>query len=330
MDTSVCLHPVWLPDKGWVPCGKCPVCRMKYRKQMAIRIKMEQNIDKPRYSYFITLTYDDSFIPQYKGRNCFSKEDVTRFLDSLKHRLFRDGYTYRYFLTCEYGEEGYRPHYHAILFLYDREPGDFVRVSYPRLTPGKQAPHFYFNDSIVQPLWNRGFTYQGTVTSASVLYSTSYALKDDDSLNQDWKGFEPGMPFRRYSLKPGLGLTDKCCDWFYKFVFNDEKDFRTAISINAQRGRVSSGIPLAIKRRIKENYPDEYELFKDANSKFMQEAQSKLETSSFRNGPTKLYGRIGENGYGLDTFPVFDDSIDKEVIAFRKALRKMNKDAKRL
>lgn len=332
MDTSVCLHPVWLPDKGWVPCGKCPVCRMKYRKQMAIRIKMEQNIDKPLYSYFITLTYNEDSIPKFNGRDCFSKKHITTFLDSLKHRLSRDGYSYRYFFTCEYGEEGYRPHYHAILFLYGRisDSGRVARVHYPLLTPGLSAPHFFFNDCIVQPLWPFGFTYQGTVSSASVLYCTSYALKDDELLTRDWKGFEPGKPFRRYSLKPGLGLTDKCCDWFYNYIINDEKEYRTSISINAQRGRVSSGIPVAIKKRLKDNYPDKYESFKMANSAFMAEALPKLERSAFSYGPTKIYGRIGENGYFPDSFPAFDSSVDKEVIAFRKALRKMNKHAKRL
>lgn len=328
MDTSVCLHPVYLPDKGWVPCGKCPVCRMKYRKQMAIRIKLEQNIDKPIYSYFITLTYNEDSIPQFNGRDCFSKKHVTTFLDSLKHRLSRDGYSYRYFLTCEYGEEGYRPHYHAILFLYGRrsDSGSTSRVHYPRLTPGLPPPHFFFNDNIIQPLWPFGFSYQGTVSSASVLYCTSYALKDDELLERDWKGFEPGKPFRRYSLRPGLGLTDKCCDWFYNYVFNDERDFRTSIRINAARGPVSSGIPLGIKRRIKDNYPDLYDSFKMANSAFMEKAQDKLDGCAASYGPTKIYGRV----YDPTVFPVFDGSVDKEVIAFRKALRKMNKDAKRL
>lgn len=324
MDTTVCLHPVFLPEKGWVPCGKCPVCRMKYRKQMAIRIKMEQNIDKPVYSFFITLTYDETFIPKCKGRSCFSKEHVTTFLDSLKHRLFRDGYTYRHFLTCEYGEEGYRPHYHALLFLYSRT--DFKCKHYPRLTPGHQAPHFYFNDTIVQPLWRYGFSYQGTVTSASILYCTSYALKDDEELEKDWTGFEDGKPFRRYSLRPGLGLSDSCLSWWLSYVYNEGDEIRTSVKVNTKRGPVASGIPVGVKRRVKEGYPDIYECLLNANARFMDQAQDKLYNTAQSFGPTKIYGRV----YDPSSYPVFDDSVDREVIAFRKALRKMNKDAKRL
>ena len=118
MDTRFCLHPVILPDGTPFPCGKCPVCRMKYRKQMALRIFMEKQIEKPLASYFITLTYNEQNIPTYSGRPCFDRNHITRFIDSLRHRLRRYGITERHFGTCEYGEEGFRPHYHFIFFLY--------------------------------------------------------------------------------------------------------------------------------------------------------------------------------------------------------------------
>lgn len=323
MDTSKCIHPVFINNLGYVPCGSCPVCRMKYRKQMAARILMEQNIEKPVYSYFITLTYDESNIPTVNGRHCFSKEHVTTFLDSVKHRLSRDGYTYRHFLTCEYGEEGYRPHYHCLFFLY-RKSGDISCVSYPRLTPGLLPPHFFFNESIIQPLWHYGFTSQGTVTSASVLYCTSYALKDEEYMLDDWKGFEEGKPFRRYSLRPGLGLTDKCLAWWLDYIRNDGQDIRSGFKIHTSRGCLSTGIPVGIKRRL-ESYPDIKELLTAKNCQALDDMQEDLSFNSQEYGSKMVY----LNGKKFKS-ENFSESPDREIMAFRKALRKINKSSNHL
>lgn len=290
---------------------------------MAARILMEHHIEKPLYSYFITLTYDKEHIPQFNGRDCFSKKDISVFLDSLKHRLSRDGYTYRYFLTCEYGEEGYRPHYHAVLFLYGRDQCS-SRFRYPLFEVGKTAPFFYFNENVVRPLWNKGYTYQGTVTSASILYCTSYALKDDEFINQDWKGFEPGKPFRRYSLRPGLGLTDKTLSWWLGYIENDGVNIRTDFHIQCQRGRLSTGIPVGIKRRL-ESYPDIKDLLTEVNLQALSDMQDDLSDNSQNYGSKMVY--LDGKKYRSENFT---EDPDKKIMAFRKALRKMNKDAHRL
>ena len=89
MDTSVCLHPAYVYGIPY-PCGKCPVCRMKYRKQMALRFYMEKCIDKPKYAYFVTLTYNEQNVPKIEDRFCFCKAHVLTFLDSLRHKLSRE------------------------------------------------------------------------------------------------------------------------------------------------------------------------------------------------------------------------------------------------
>lgn len=197
-------------------------------------------------------------------------------------------------------------------------------VLYPRLSPGEQAPHFYFNDRVVQPLWGLGYTYQGFVTSASVLYCTSYALKDDEYLEKDWKGFEEGKPFRRYSLRPGLGLTDKCLSWWLGYVENDGKDYRNFFRINGPRKQLSTGIPVGVKRRF-QDYPEIKEALTSINVASLDDMQKDLSENSMRYGSKMIY--IDGKKYPSDNLT---DEPDKEIIAFRKALRKLNKDAKRL
>lgn len=306
MDTRFCLHPVILSNGDYKPCGKCPVCRMKYRKQLAVRMYMEYSIEKPKDSYFITLTYDDENIPTIAGRQCFNKEHLVRFLDSLRHKLRSSGFSLRYFGTCEYGDEGYRSHYHFIFYLY----GD-----------GKPFPYkgsHVFNRDFVQSLWPYGFTYDGRVTLSSIMYCTCYALKDDEALERDWTGFEEGRPFRLFSLRPGLGLSDNCVEWWTNYVYNDG-DYRYGLRICRKlKHPISSCVPVGIKRKLKENEPDFWEVYKKANERNAQDALDHLVDNARKYGSARNY----TNKNGVD--PV-DFTPDQEIINYRKALRELAK-----
>lgn len=307
MDLRFCLHPVILSNGDYKPCGKCPVCRMKYRKQMATRIYMETSIDKPVDNYFITLTYDDQNIPIIAGRQCFNKDHLVRFLDSLRHKLRSRGLSLRYFGTCEYGQEGYRSHYHFLFFLYG---SPVRRFAYKGVHE--------FNRDFVQPLWPYGFTFDGRVSPASVMYCTCYALKDDEALQRDWTGFEEGRPFRLFSLRPGLGLSDSCVAWWTDYVYNDG-DFRFGLRLSKGLKRpVSSSVPVGIKRKIKENEPDFWEVYKKANERNASDALDHLVENAKRYGSSRNY----TNKNGVD--PV-DYSPDQDIINYRKALREMAK-----
>lgn len=306
MDTRYCLHPVIVDDGVLYPCGKCPVCRMKYRKQMATRMYMEYCIDKPKDNYFITLTYDNTNIPTFAGRQCFNKEHVSRFLDSLRHKLSACGFSLRYFGTCEYGEEGYRPHYHFIFFLY----GSGRRFPF-------KGSHV-FNRDFVKPLWHYGFTYDGRVSPASVMYCTCYALKDDEAIERDWTGFEEGKPFRLFSMRPGLGLSDHCVEWWTNYVYNDGQ-YRYGLRLTKNLKRpISTCIPTGIKRKIKENEPDFYEDYKRVNQATREESLSCLAENAAKYGSLRNY--TNKNGVDPITFVP-----DLEIITYRKALRELAK-----
>lgn len=306
MDTRYCLHPVKIDEDRVFPCGSCPVCRMKYRKQFAVRLYMEKCLEKPDYSYFITLTYNNENIPTCSGRQCFDKDHITTFLDSMRHGLRAKGYKLRYFGTCEYGEEGYRPHYHFIFYLY----------SIRGCSSSGFGKH-QFNKEFCQRYWRYGFTQDGTVTVRSILYVTAYALKDDEYLERDWRGFEPGRPFRVFSLRPGLGLTDKCIQWWTDFAFNDGNP-RTSFRTKGIASSISSGIPTGIKRKIKDYHPFAYEYIKSANMQYFEESISQL----FQN--IEKYGSARD--YTLkDGVDEIDRTPDEQIKNLRRAMREFRK-----
>lgn len=100
----------------------------------------------------------------------------------------------RYFITGEYGDEGMRPHYHAIIF----------GVS-PLLSER------------IQRTWDLGFTYTGDATVSSIAYVAGYVTKKlttkDGPHNYEYRrshGILLGTripEFARMSLKPGIGAT---------------------------------------------------------------------------------------------------------------------------
>lgn len=329
MDSRFCFHPVRIDDETVWPCGKCPVCRMKYRKQMAVRIYMEKCIERPVHSYFVTLTYDDEHIPTVLGRSCFKKEDLVTFLDSLRHRLRRDGFLLRYFGTCEYGEEGYRPHYHFLFYLYPEgwDPQGIYPSSPARRYPkyitqdGKLRP--YFGVKVLESLWNKGFVYTGYTSLEATLYCTAYALKDDEALERDWIGYEEGKPFRLFSLRPGLGLTQKCTDWWSERIYNDGVDIRNSYHKDLKYRKLSTGIPVGVKRRISDNYPELYEKLKAANKESFDESRDSLQANGWKYGFDKWYGADYVESKGNVSRYTLDP--DNHTVAFRKALRELGK-----
>lgn len=109
-------------------------------------------------------------------------------------RLRKEFGKIRYYIVGEYGEEGMRPHYHAVIF----------GVS-PLLSER------------IQRTWNSGFTYTGELTVASAAYVAGYVTKKlttkDGPHNYEFRR-ERGLllgsripEFARMSLKPGIGAT---------------------------------------------------------------------------------------------------------------------------
>lgn len=132
-----CLKPVRItknlsgsefPNGLLVPCGKCYHCKKQKAREWSVRMLHE--LENHKYSNFITLTYDDDHIPPY---NSLIKNDLQKFFKRLRQKLeaynviLDEEKKIKYFACGEYGNppkfigkqqvtQGYRPHYHAIIF----------------------------------------------------------------------------------------------------------------------------------------------------------------------------------------------------------------------
>lgn len=167
-----CLYPVLLkrPENGsfkyWynlnglsyveVPCGRCHACRKERSKAWALRLMLESLYY--RDSIFLTLTYDDLHIPLvHNGDKCpysLKKDDLQRFWKRLRKDLDYQGRKIKYYAVGEYGDETFRPHYHAIVFGLSK-----------------------YDEELIKDNWSNGLVDVGNVDMASCNYVAGYIQK---------------------------------------------------------------------------------------------------------------------------------------------------------
>lgn len=132
-------------------------------------------------SLFVTLTYNDESLPE--GGSLVT-EHYKGFLKRLRSRVAPR--RFRFFLVGEYGDESWRPHYHACLFGLGYEDVDVIEDCWKE-------------DK--RPL---GFVHFGDFNQYTAQYCAGYVVKKLTA--QDDPRLEGRYPeFARMSLKPGLG-----------------------------------------------------------------------------------------------------------------------------
>lgn len=157
-----CPFPMKIKVKGkepeeyiTVPCGKCIECKLNRQQSMAIRVYEEKK--DTDYSVFLTLTYEDEHLPiTPQGHPTLNLRHVQLYLKRVRKELSKVDIKLRYIFVGEYGDESYRPHYHALLFFTFYHPGI---------------------DKTLRDQWPYGFSFLGTVRSASINYVLKYCLK---------------------------------------------------------------------------------------------------------------------------------------------------------
>ena len=92
-----------------VPCGQCVGCRLEKSRQWAMRCVHEASLYDE--NCFITLTYDDEFLPV---GGSLDKGAFPRFMKRLRKKF--EPRRIRFYHAGEYGDRFGRPHYHALLF----------------------------------------------------------------------------------------------------------------------------------------------------------------------------------------------------------------------
>ena len=88
------------------------MCRIALSREWATRVLHES--DYWDHSCFTTLTYNNEHLPK---DGSLHKDELQKFFKRL--RKYLGDRKMKYFACGEYGDEGHRPHYHAILFGID-------------------------------------------------------------------------------------------------------------------------------------------------------------------------------------------------------------------
>lgn len=200
---------------------------MKKTQEYATRI-IHESLYHPS-SLFVTLTYDNIFLPK---NNSLNKNDFTNFIRRIKYNYGeRD---IKYFGCGEYGEGG-RPHYHLILFSMFYEDFKWIGKVYHSKT-SKMV------DIYNHKLWDKGNINIGDLTIDSAKYTADYVGKNayfgklkEEEFNQ--KGLEP--PFMWFSK--GLGK---------QFFEDNKKQFKQHLEVTLKG--VNVGMPRYYKDKLKE------------------------------------------------------------------------------
>ena len=99
-----CLHPNIINGVKY-PCCKCEACTANKTNEYILRFYATA---RHKYAYFVTLTYEDAYLPRFG----VSKLDVKTFLQKLEEQIGK----FKYVAIAEYGGRFCRPHYHLNIF----------------------------------------------------------------------------------------------------------------------------------------------------------------------------------------------------------------------
>jgi len=150
-----------------------------------------------RLSCFLSLTYDDEFLPE---GGTLVKRDLQLFMKRLRKR-FGDGI--RFYGCGEYGGRSLRPHYHLLLFNFDFPD----KKVYKRDERGG----YLYTSGACEELWAFGYNVIGSVDFNSCAYVARYICdKLDGDRVEEYGGRAP--EFSVMSRRPGIGT-----GWFEKY-----------------------------------------------------------------------------------------------------------------
>lgn len=144
-----------------VPCGKCEECKRSYAIEWATRVEHEISLH-PENS-FITLTYNDDYIPSKDEKiNHQFQKFMKRLRKKTKKKL-------TYLVSHEFGSQNGRLHHHAIIFNYNPQNQKLHSVT-------KKGSRLYTSQEI-SDLWTLGYHSIGEANAKTAYYIASYSVK---------------------------------------------------------------------------------------------------------------------------------------------------------
>jgi hypothetical protein len=176
-------------------------------------MNLKYNKKKAFPSCFITLTYNDDYVP-YRPIIDSNSNEITGKIQTLRPRDFvlfmkrlrkkLEPQKVRFFHCGEYGEKFERPHHHACLFGW--KPPDLKLFKTINNVP-------LFRSAILEEIWPFGYVTVGAVTFESAAYVARYIMKkqNGDKADEHYKGRLP--EYITMSRRPGLAH-----DWLDKYL----------------------------------------------------------------------------------------------------------------
>lgn len=227
------------PNKVAVKCGICKECRATEQNAWSFRLRCELE-ECHRLGWkigFLTLTYDDDFLPllplglsdvsrtPQRSFPCFNKKQCQDFIISLRKSLY-DNYgigkhndRVKYLLASEFGKTTSRPHYHMVISwppLLDSE--EMLKLIKSKWPYGHVFPRHHLGG--VDSHGYRHMPFEVTANPFGCCkYISKYICKDLDFFNslEDFYPCENAdlsnyFPFHLQSRSLGLSLLVRLSD----------------------------------------------------------------------------------------------------------------------
>jgi hypothetical protein len=153
---------------------------------------------------FITLTYSEENLPEDNGLH---HDHFQKFMKRLRKHF--KGVSISYYMCGEYGTQGGRPHFHALLFGVSF---DFDKKAFNKGPSG----HTNFASATLDKLWPFGFATIGPVTYDTCNYTSRYIMEKQLGKGAehyyDWFNPVTGKTYKRIpeynkmSTRPAIGM----------------------------------------------------------------------------------------------------------------------------
>lgn len=257
-----------------IPCGKCIGCFLERARDKAVQLSLEKM--NPEYKenecWFITLTYDDDYLPIHTYEDETTGEQFSGCSTELKDlqnwiKKLRDNHpdkNIRYMAAREYGSTTLRPHYHVIIFGLPLDPELFVKVGNNAngdpLWTTPQLDNIMSRDcwSVRRPIGDRtakmyraGNIIIGEVTFQSISYVARYTMKKaNKEMNNEWWYKAQGLDIEGISQSQDLGK------WYYD-LHKHEIYKNDLVPVLGKNGNFSKP-PKSFDKRYKKEYPEKY------------------------------------------------------------------------
>ena len=164
-------------------------CRINKRREWAHRIELESYLHGD--NCFATLTYSDEHLPP---AGSLDPRHTTLWLKNFRKAVAPA--KIRYYLVGEYGDETWRPHYHAALF-------GFPSCLRGRTRPDRKGSCCPPCD-LVRSTWEKGLIELGPLNPDTAAYIAGYVTKKMTKHDDPRLG-DRHPEFARMSLRPGIG-----------------------------------------------------------------------------------------------------------------------------